>query len=99
MRQNSTKVHCQGNSTCGSGVGRVVEQRIIVSAWYIVRGVHIVPPLSGLIRTSTTCVVQVSGSCSCPPDGCASCTRTRTGNMYPMVIPRPTKGRDAKEKR
>ena len=35
----------------------VVEQKVMVSAWYIVRGVHIMFPLSVQICTSTTCAM------------------------------------------
>ena len=35
----------------------VVEQKVMVSAWYVVRGVNIVFPPSIQICTSTTCVM------------------------------------------
>ena len=47
----------------------VVEQKVMVSAWYIVRGMHVVLPLSVQICTSTTCRTQMSESCLCPFSG------------------------------
>ena len=47
----------------------VVEQKVMVLAWYIVRGMHVVLPLSIQIRTSTTCRTQMSESCLCPFSG------------------------------
>ena len=47
----------------------VVGQKVMVSAWCLVRGMHVVLPLSVQIRTSTTCRTQMSESCLCPFSG------------------------------